>query len=415
MDAPRRERYYVRSMKRNTLLIVVVAVAGFFLLFNPLKWFNRNSNVVNRPAPATSQMTPLLESAQSRWRSPEDYVIASFSQHDIVMLGEIYKIRQNVELVIGLIPRLYAAGVRNLGIEYALSDDQAQIDSLVTAPAWDESKARAITFDWVVTWGYQEYFDIYKAAWQVNKDRPTGAAPFRVVGLSVRQNWELLKTDRDISDPKIVAGIYAHGLPEVHIADVIDAEFTKKGQKALVYCGTQHIFTRYHSKTYEKNAGSLKLAEVRRAGNILYERIGSKAWSIALHAPWPDPSQKIGLGYPADGSIDALIDALPAEKKNAGWDLAGTPLGALSIKNSTYGDSATGTLADVFDGYIVQGPLAQYVTVTPVTDFIVPASVDTAMKNFPGVKLTQPQTANQLNQLIVEDVGQLAKALQQFH
>ncbi len=285
-------------MKRNTLLVIVVAVAGFFLLFNPLKWFNRNSNAVSRPVMTSAQVTPLLEFAQSHWRSPEDYIIASFAQHDIVMLGEIYKVRQNVELVVDLIPRLYAAGIRNLGIEYALSDDQQQIDSLVTAPAWDESKARAITFDWVVTWGYQEYLDLYKAAWQVNKSRPQGAAPFRVVGLGVRQSWELLKTERDISDPKIVAGIYSHGLPEPHIADVIDAEFTKKGQKALVFCGTQHIFTRYRSRAYEKNARDMKIADVRRAGNIVYERIGSKVWSVSLHAPWPDPSQKIGFGYP---------------------------------------------------------------------------------------------------------------------
>jgi hypothetical protein len=402
-------------MKRNTLLVVVVAVAGFFLLFNPLKWFQRNSSVVNRPYTTSAQVTPLLEFAQSRWRSPEDYVISSFAQHDIVMLGELYKVKQNVELVIGLIPRLYAAGIRNLGIEFALSDDQAQIDALVTAPAWDESKARVVTFDWIVTWGYQEYLDLFKAAWKVNQGRPKGAAPFRIVGLSVRQNWELLQKDRDASDPKIVAAIYGNGLPEPHFAGVIDTEFTKKGQKALVYCGTQHIFTRYHSKAYEKNARDMKLAEIRRAGNIIYDRMGLKVWSIALHAPWPDPSQKIGLGYPAGGSIDALIDALPVEKKSAGWDIEGTPLGALSIKNSTYADgAATGTLADLFDGYIVQGPLAQYATVTPVKDFIAPSSVDAAMKNFPGVKLAPPQTADQLNQLIADDVGQLAKALQQF-
>jgi hypothetical protein len=402
-------------MKRNTLLIVVVVIAGFFLLLNPLKWFNRNSNAVNRPASTAARLSPLLVFAQAQWQSPEDYLLRSFAQHDVVMLGEFYKIRQNVELVIGLIPRLYAAGIRNLGIEYALSDDQPQIDALLTAPAWDESKARAVTFDWVVTWGYQEYLDLYKAAWQVNRDRPKGADPFRVVGLSVRQNWELLQKERDISDPKIVSAIYSHGLPEVHFADVIDTEFTKKGQKALVYCGTQHIFTRYRSKAYEKNARDMKLSEIRRAGNILYARIGSKVWSVSLHAPWPDPTQKIGFGYPADGSIDALIDALPEGKKNAGWDLGGTALGALTIAKSTYADGAsTGTLADLFDGYIVQGSLSHYVSVTPVKDFITPTAVDAAMRNFPGVKPTSPQTADQLNQLIADDVGQYAKVFQQF-
>ncbi len=402
-------------MKRNTLLVVVVAIVGFFLLFNPLKWFSRSSGVGSRPAANSALVTPLLTYAQAHWRSPEDYVIDSFSRHDIVMLGEMYKIRQNVELVVGLVPRLYAAGIHNLGIEYALSDDQAQIDALVTAPAWNDADARAITFDWVVTWGYQEYLDIYKAAWRVNKDRPQGAAPFRVVGLSVRQDWELLKTDRDITNPVVVAGIYSHGLPEAHMADTIDREFTQKGQKALVFCGTQHIFTRYRSKAYEKNAALMKLADVRRAGNIVYGRIGSKAWGVSLHAPWPDGTQKIGFGYPASGAIDALIDALPPDKQSAGWDLPDTPLGALSVRESTYADgAATGTLADVFDGYIVQGPLSQYVTVTPIADFIAPSQADAAMKNFPGVKPTTPQTAEQLNHLIADDVVQFAKIFPQF-
>ena len=114
-------------------------------------------------------------------------------------------------------------------------------------------------------------------------------------------------------------------------------------------------------------------------------------------------------------TLDALIDALPPDQQNAGWDLEGTPLGALSVRNSIYADgAATGSLADVFDGYIVQGPVSQYVTVTPIKDFIAPSQADTAMKNFPGVKPTTPQTADQLNQLIADDVTQFAKIFPQF-
>ena len=32
-----------------------------------------------------------------------------------------------------------------------------------------------------------------------------------------------------------------------------------------MYCGTQHIFTRYRSSEYEKNATAMKLPETRRA------------------------------------------------------------------------------------------------------------------------------------------------------
>jgi hypothetical protein len=402
-------------MKRNTLLIVLVAVAGLVLVLNPLQFFNRGGAAPKRTPPEPGKLSALLQFAESSWRSPEDYVLGAFAKHDIVFLGEFFKIRQNLELVRDLVPRLSAAGVRNLGIEYALSEDQDQVDALVTAPAWDEAKARAISFHWLVTWGYQEYIDLYKAAWQVNASRAAGAKPFRIVGLNVHQNWEYLKTQKDLENPEVVARIFANGVPDVHMADVIDREFTRAGEKALVFCSMQHIFTRYRSGAYEKNAAAMKLAETRRAGNIVYQRIGGRVFSISLHAPWPDLTQKTGLGYPVDGAVDALVDALPAARRNAGWDTAGTPLGALSLAHSSYAEGGTaGTLADLFDGYIVQGPIAAYQMVTPIRDFVTPATAERAGREFPGVKPAAPPTAEQLNQTIVDDVEALAKVLAQF-
>jgi hypothetical protein len=335
--------------------------------------------------------------------------------HDIVFLGEIYKIKQNVTLVSSLIPALYAAGVRSIGIEYALSDDQARIDALLAAPTWNEAEARAITFDWLVTWGFQEYIDLYKAAWSFNRGLAAGAKPFRIVGLSVRENWQYIKSARDGTNAVVVAKVFANGVPDAHIAEVIQSQFIATGEKALIYTGTQHIFTRYHSGAYEKNAASMKLSEVRRAGNIVFAAIGSRAFSISLHSPWPDASNKTGYGFAAAGLIDAMIAALPDAKKGGGWDLAGTPLGAISVANTPYATSGTsGTLADVFDGYIVQGPIKDYTMVTPIKDFITAANVDQANMSFPGVKPDKPLTVEQLNKAIQDDLDTMASTLAQF-
>ena len=400
-------------MKRNTLLVVLVVVAAFFLFLNPLQLFNRGGS--RRPTPSPAALAPILQFAESAWRSPGDYVLQAFDRHDVVLLGELFKIRQNVQLVHDLVPRLYAAGIRNLGIEYALSDDQPEIDALVTAPTWDERRARAVTFHWLVTWGYQEYIDLYKAAWEVNRARKAGAPPFRIVGLNVKQNWEYLKTQKDLSDPSVLARIFSNGVPEAHMADVIDREFTRTGEKALVFCGTQHVFTRYHSTAYEKNAAEMKLPETRRMGNIVFSRIGARVFGISLHAPWPDPRQKSGLTWAADGTVDALVDALPQDRKDGGWDLEGTPLGAIPLGKSTYAeDGKARTLGDLFDGYIVQGPIAQYDMVTPIPDFVSAADAATAGLQFPGMKPQVPPTAEQLNQTIAEDLQSLAKALAEF-
>ncbi len=231
----------------------------------------------------------------------------------------------------------------------------------------------------------------------------------------MRQHWEYLRTQKDLSDPTVVARIYRDGVPEAHMADVIDREFTRRGQKALVFCGTQHIFTRYHSAAYEKNASEMKLPETRRMGNIVFDRIGAQVFSVSLHAPWPDPAQATGLNWPVNGAIDALIDALPADKKSGGWDTAGTPLGALRLAKSAYSDGEpNATLSDLFDGYIVQGPIGEYTLVTPIRDFVQPADAERAGQEFPGVKPPSPPSADQVNQTIAEDLASLAKALTQF-
>jgi len=400
-------------VKRTTLVVILVLVAGVALVLNPLQLLHRGGP--RRPVPPSAVMGPLVQYAESTWRSPQDYVLAAFAGHDLVLLGEFFKIRQHVQIVHDLVPRLYAAGIRNLGIEYALSDDQPRIDALLTAPSWDESAARAITFDWLVTWGYQEYVDLYHAAWDVNRHRPAGAPPFRIVGLNVREHWEYLRTQKDLSDPAVVGRIYSEGIPDAHMADVIDREFTRRGQKALVFCGIQHIYTRYHSLAYEKNAADMKLAETRRMGNIVYQRVGPRVFSISLHAPWPDRTQPTGLTWAANGSIDSLIAALPPDRQAGGWDTAGTPLGALPLGRTSYADGDTaGTLADLFDGYIVQGPLSGYSLVTPIKDFVSPAQADEAGREFPGIKPPTPPSAAQINQTISDDMASLSRALSQF-
>ncbi|HTO21659.1 MAG TPA: hypothetical protein VMQ10_04210 [Spirochaetia bacterium] len=397
-------------MKRNTLLIVLVVVAAFFIFLNPFQLFNRGGQ--KRPVPAPASLAPVLEYADRAWQSPQDYVLSAFQRHDVVLLGEFFKIHQNVELVHDLIPRLYGAGIRALGIEYALAEDQPEIDAMLTAPAWDESRARAVTFHWLVTWGYQEYIDLYKAAWEVNHARPPGAAPFRIVALNVKQDWEALKTQKDLSDPAVVARIFAHGVPEAFMADAIDREFTRKGQKALVFCGTQHIFTRYRSSSYEKNAADMKLPEVRRMGNIVYSRIGDRVFGISLHSPWPDPSRKSGLTWAANGVLDALVDALPPQKRNGGWDLAGTPMGSIPLGKSPYAEPGrSSALGDLFDGYVLQGPISQYTMVSAIPDFVSPEDAAIAGRQFPGVKPASPPTAAQMNQTIADDLQALGKAL----
>jgi hypothetical protein len=217
-----------------------------------------------------------------------------------------------------------------------------------------------------------------------------------------------------MNDPKVVAKIFAAGVPDAHMAAVIESEIIQKGERALIFCGRQHIFTRYRSKDYEKYVTDMHLGETRLAAAIVYDKIGARAFSICLHAPWPDKSTKTGLAYAAEGVIDALIAQLPPEKRIAGYDTSGTPLGRLPVKTGAYAGGATGlTVADLFDGYIIQGPIAEYSMVTPIKDFVRPQDADRAAKGFPGVKPTLP-TVQQVNQSIIDELKTLQNVLAQF-
>jgi len=68
-------------------------------------------------------------------------------------------------LIQNLIPRLYEAGVYNLGIEFGCHEFQDTVDYLVTAPTYDETLARWLMFKFASYWAFTEYEDIYRKAW----------------------------------------------------------------------------------------------------------------------------------------------------------------------------------------------------------------------------------------------------------
>src|SRR5258708_2061351 len=69
--------------------------------------------------------------------SPEDYIVRQFATHDIIFLGEMHGVRQNLEFLQKLLPRLHAAGVYNLGYEFSVYKDQPKIDQLLASASYD--------------------------------------------------------------------------------------------------------------------------------------------------------------------------------------------------------------------------------------------------------------------------------------
>ena len=122
----------------------------------------------SRPSDAPSKIE-LLRYLREHPETPEKYVVGKFTQYDVVFMGEWHRIRHDVQLVHRLIPKLYRAGVRHLGIEFGNYEDQDLVDQLITADTYDERLARKLMFRYFVWWGYREYQDIYRKAWEFNR------------------------------------------------------------------------------------------------------------------------------------------------------------------------------------------------------------------------------------------------------
>src|SRR5258707_355184 len=120
--------------------------------------------------------------------SPEDYVVRQFLTHDIIFLGEMDGVRENLAFLRQLLPRLHAAGVYNLGYEFSVYKDQPKIDRLLTSASYDPKIANDLLNEIDLTYVTQEYTDVYKTAWELNRKLPTGARPFRIVAFNLDEN-----------------------------------------------------------------------------------------------------------------------------------------------------------------------------------------------------------------------------------
>jgi hypothetical protein len=311
--------------------------------------------------------------------SPEAYVISKFLDHDIVLIGEHHFIKHQVEFVRSLIPLLYEAGVRDLGIEFGCHELQSEADALVTAETYDEALARRIMFRWGSYWPYVEYLGLYKKAWELNRSLPAGAPKFRIVGLDYKARFDLVR--ENMSDAQLRA-VWHKGPRDEYMARTIIGEFVKKGKKALVYLGQHHAFTRYDAPDYDYDTKTLNGLLSHSTGNIVWRKIGARAFQICLHYPWQTASGARTYDYPVDGIVDSLMKTAPV--KRLGFDVAGSPFGRLGDPDTFYAlGHKSFSFGDFCDGYIVEKPFGEYEGCSVDPLFITSENLAEAIANLP--------------------------------
>ena len=309
-------------------------------------------------------------------------MVGLFADHDVVFLGEVHRVKHQVRFVPSLFEPLYQAGIRTLATEFGRREDQARIDSLLAAPVWHEDLARAIVFDQYVWWGYQEYVDVYRGAWELDRNLPAGEPPFRILGVNDSPDWSQVRKPEDRDDSAIMAKVWRGGSEE-HWARVI-LEQVAAGEKVLVYSGMHHAFSEYRQPVVP--GGEFKRFDDSRMGNYAYRALGKRAVTVFMHGPWSGPGgYDAAMVHPADGVIDALMLGRAGGPRAVGFDLRGSPFGALEPEHCVYRHGYPGfRLADFCDGWIYWKPISEYEGATPIAGWITRENLERARSQTPN-------------------------------
>ncbi|MCB2230688.1 hypothetical protein KQH82_08225 [bacterium] len=327
-----------------------------------------------------AQIDTLVNYVSENAQSPIEYVLSKFDDHDVVILGEPHYVKQHVEFVRNLIPALHKDGINRLATEYLRRVDQTLLDSLITAPVWDEQLAREITMRSFVYWGFQEYVYIYKAAWSVNQQRAESEPRFRIIAMGGAPDWSILKKPEDRRVDSLRRQVW-HGETEGDWAKVV-LEEVAAGEKVLAYCGAHHAFSRDLQPLVGRDGFSGRF-EMDRFGRYVHEALGERAMTVMLHYAWAGAG-----GYsdhyvrPAGGMIDTVMALLGSEHYPAGFDVVGSPFVRHEIDDAVYRHGYEPfTLDEYCDGWIYFCPFAQVAFVTPIQRFYNESNIDYARRN----------------------------------
>jgi hypothetical protein len=296
-------------------------------------------------------------------------------------------------------------------MEFGATEVQNQLDELVTAKAYSEEKAREIMFTYNVTWGFQEYLDIYKAAWKLNRSLPVGAKKFRILNLSYVFDWEHFNGERTVEGMTIV---FKKGTIDKFRAEIIENEIVKKNEKILALVGTPHAYTRYGSPYFKYNGDNFCDFDYDWLGNRLYNKYPDKVFSIILHQPFNKKENgKYSLMSPANGVIEQLM--AKNGQKQAGFDLLNTPVGKIPDNSTNSMGYENFTLEQLFDGYIFLEPLSTLEGCTVIDDFVNERNCEYALKNFPDPDWHEKvKTLEDIKRFIKNNSDQVSKQFQKL-
>jgi len=325
-------------------------------------------------------------------KSPKDYLVSKFKNFPLVLLGEDHAVKENLDFVKSLIPELYQAGVYNLCMEFGSFEKQKELDELLNAEIFDARKAKDLFFYYNVGWAYKEYFDIYKAVWEFNKTLKADVKKFRIVNLSYQYRWENFKGGA--RTPENMKAVFNLGTPDQFRTEIIKKEIIEKNEKALIYMGHVHVFTKYRMPILKVNNDDFCDYDEGMVGNRLYKLMPGKIFNIMLHTPMFSKTQyNPAYVSPANGELENALQKL--NYPQIGFDLINTPVGKLKDNSFFSFCHFDFKMEDFFDGYIFLKPFKDLTGCTFNEDFFTGRDWTYIENNFPDPDWRKPKNLDE--------------------
>ena len=290
----------------KTALLFVAIVAGLlllYILFN-LNLFHRTKSLSQNEIKAYVQQIDTGSSDLLK------FVADKFDNHSVVFLGELHKRKQDLEFFSNLIPYLYRTkNINIIGWEFGAAEYQKDADSVVTASGFDRKKAIAIMRNSKYYWCYEEYLDIFKTIWQINKNILQADEKIRFLQLDkpyIPKRWDSQNQSIRLEERK---KSFDNILP-----DIVEKEVMQKNKKILIYCGWEHSLTKFKTPKFF----FIKEKE-RRAGERLFNKYPNIVCQLWLVAPFPPRwwmykeltnSEDLKYVYPFEAVFNQLYDTL---------------------------------------------------------------------------------------------------------
>lgn len=304
------------------------------------------------PPIQTVVLRELSDWLRANGKDPLTYVSDLFSRHQMVFVGHHTPTRQVGLFLQDLIACAYRAGVRVVAMEYACVDDQARLDSVVTAPVFDERLAHEALLRWGIrhNFAYREYLDVLGAVWEVNnRYGGDGGSPMRVLGLDYDLDLDAVTDTADLRSSYAWPHLRSRGPVSQHMSEVLLREVAEPGHRALVLTRTAHALTRMRRlphRVWDAIDAEVTGGHVVGAANRVYEAVADRAVTVLIHEPLPADGVQCDYALVADGVIDAAFAMNPELAAPLAFDADRGPPARLSCSSSLdrapLGSMATG-------------------------------------------------------------------------